>query len=352
MQQEYADFYSPRVSNIRDEVIRIKCPDAPDGTGKVIEVQRSSLLRSPTLAKLIHSTHYLEGCNMTLTFLSDPAVCFEIAKSYLDEGPDCYTRTRLRVYLLVRYKVVDRFLIHGRLYLLAQKLALPGLMEIAYECLEEAERLMKPSYCVTMTSLVFGIKSGFDKLIKDWCMKHVGIHFAILHITKEWNELVPHLEPDFRAKWAKLVLANVAILTAIEEEADDKALEEMINQMEQPHQGSVVSAIEDSGNEMSLEEVISQVLSETKDEPCDEEWEDIELQSLEDDKAADGTKGKSKSGTVKTSRRSRPWTKTRTQVPNTKSAKARELMGMNQDMDKNCKKRASVYSKRLSRFLQ
>lgn len=337
---------------ICDEIVRIKCPDAPDGTGRVIEVNRSSLLRSPALAKLIQSTHYLEGCKMIFTFLNDPAVCFEIVKHYLNEGPDCYTRTRLRVYLLVRFKVVDRFLIHGRLYLLANKLALPGLMVIAYECLEEAERLMSPAHCVTMTSLVFGVNSGFDKLIKDWCMKHVGIHFAVLHITKEWNELVPYLDSDFRATWARLVHANVAILTAIEEEADDKALEEMINQMEQSHRGGVVSAIEDPANEMSFEEVINQVRSETKDHHCDEEWEDIELQTLKKNKAADGTKEKTKPGIFKVSRRARPWAKTRTTVPNTNSAKARELMGISEDGDKKGKKRTTGYSYRLTHFLQ
>lgn len=347
---EYADFNSLRNSNISDEIVHVKCPDTPDGTGKVIEVKRSSLLRSPALAKLILSTYYLEGCDMIITFLHDPAVCFEIVKNYLNEGPDRYTRTRLRVYLLVRYKVIDRFLIHGRLYLLAKKLSLPGLMEIAYECLEEAERLMTPSHCVTMTSLIFGIKFGFDKRMKDWCMKHVGIHFAVLHMTTEWNELVPNLDPDFRKKWAKLVLANVAILTAIEEEADDKALEEMIHQMEQAHQGSVVSAIEGSTNEMSFEEVISQVLSETKDEPFDEDWEDMELQTIED-KAA-GAKAKSKPGAVKASRRARPWTKSRIPVPNTRSAKARELMGINQDSERKCTMSTTNYSKRIARFLQ
>lgn len=289
---------------------------------------------------------------MILTFLNDPAVCFEIVKNYLDEGPDCYTRTRLRVYLLVRYKVVDRFLIHGRLYLLANKLALPGLMVIAHECLEEAERLMSPAHCVTMTSLVFGVNSGFDKLIKDWCMKHVGIHFAVLYITKEWNELVPYLDSEFRATWAKLVQANVAILTAIEEEADDKALEEMLNQMEQSHRASVVSAIENPANDTSFEEVISQVLSETKDQLCDEEWEDIELQTLKGKKAAGCSKEKIKPGMSKVSRRARSWANTRTTVPNTKSAKARELMGISQDADKKCKKRTTGYSYRFTHFLQ
>lgn len=288
---------------------------------------------------------------MILTFLSDPAVCFEVLKSYLDVGPDWFTKTHLRAYLLARYKAVDRFLIHARLYLLAKKLALPGLMEIAYGCLEDGERLMKPSHCVPITGLVFGVKSGFDKLIKDWCMKHVGNHFAFLHITKEWNELVPHLEPDFRAQWAKLVHANTAILTAIEEEAKDKALEEMLNQMENSHRRGVVSTIEDSANEMSVEEAINQVRSESKDEPCNQEWEDIELQTLNEVKAVDGSKGKKKPGTVKTSRRARPWNKTRTPVPDTKSAKARELMGITQDEEKKSKKRATAYGKRFTRFL-
>lgn len=352
-QQEYERAVWARLdSHISDEFIHIKCPDTPDGTCEVIELKRSSLLRSPTLARLIRSTHYLEGCGMIFTFLNDPAICFKSVKIYLDEGPDCFTKSHLRAYLLPRYTDIDRFLIHGRLYLLAKKLALPGLMAIAYGCLEDAERLMTASHCVMMTRLIFGAESGFDRLLKDWCIKHVANHFASLHTTKEWNELVPRLQPELRAGWGKLVLTYAAILTPIEEEANDKALEETRTLRENSHRRRVVSTNERSANEMSVEEVMNQVRSESNYEHHNEEWEDVELQARNQGKAVDGSKGKNKPGTVKTSRRARPWTKkTRAPVPDTKSAKARKLMGITQDEEKKSKKRAMAYSKRFTRFL-
>lgn len=347
---EYADFDSSRES-VPDEIINLKAPDAPEGTGKIIEVKRSSVLRSPALARLINSKHYLDGSDMILTFLYDPAVCLEIARSYLDEGPDRYTKTRLRAYLFSRYNIVDRFRIHCRVYLLAKKLGLPGLMEIAYGCLEDAERLMKPSHCIAVTSLVFGAQSGFDKLIKDWCMKHVRIHLTVLHMERKWNQLLPRLESNFKAQYARLVEDNAAILTAIEEEAEERALEEEMNQIERERQAAVVPATERSRSETSVVEITDSVRREHQDDPNGEEWEDIERQTPRDDRAVVRSRKKMKRGKLNNSRASKLQAKTRTPMPDTPSAKAREFLGIDQDADNTYRRRVSAYGKRLTRFL-
>ena len=352
LKRKHSNFRSLRDGDtiIGDEMVRIRFPRPPDGTGKVIEMTRSSLLRSPVMARLIESSHYLEGCYMILTFPNDSAICFEIVKNYLEDGSDRFTDSRLRAYLLARYKLIDRFLIHIRVYKMAKKLDLAGLMAIAYECLEQAERLMSPTRCVTMTRIIFGVDSGFDKRIKDWCMKHVGFHFAVLYMTKEWNELIPHLDPDFQGKWAKLIDENITILTAIQDEADDQALAEVMNGMEFSHRRGAVSAIRKPANEMSFEEVIRGARSGSKDQPYREDWEDIEPQNPKEPKAGDGKKENVKPRMFKWPRRTTSLVPTHISMPFTHSAKAMEVMGINQDADKKGKKRKTGYRYRLRHF--
>ncbi|MCJ1462629.1 hypothetical protein MMC07_001231 [Pseudocyphellaria aurata] len=350
-QEAYEESVKDRIGagDIIDEIIRIKC--CSDESSQIVEIRRSHLMQSPTLANLIRSSDFLEGTDMIFTFLDDMAACFVILKEYLGDpvGYDC---TRLRAHMFVRHKVcADKFMVQSNLYLLAKKLALPGLLDIVYECLISLERLMSPSVTITVTQFIFSHKSKFDRPMKDWCMKHVSVNFAVLHMSREWRTIVPRLGLDFRAEWAQLVHANVSILTAITERHDEDALEDMIVQMDHSQLGSVVSAIEHLPHEMNFEEVIDQVQREQKNESDDENDEDVELQPLIQDKEADDTKAKVNPGLFKVSRRSRPWSKSPTPLPEMKSSKARELMGITQDAENKSKKAANGYSKRLPRFL-
>lgn len=347
---KYADFGCSRnVGPITDEVIRIKFAADTDGPSQVVEIWRSDLMKSPTLNNIICSSHYLEGCEMIISFLNDTAACFVILKEYLEE-PARYDCTRLRVHMFIRHKVcVDKFLIQTSLYLLAKKLRLPGLVEIVYECLQSLERLVSPSVTVTMTELIFSAESKFDRLMKDWCMKHVGINYAVLHMSDEWAAIVPRLDLEFQAKWAQLVDANLSIMTAIEERHDEDTLKEMIVRMDQSQLGSVVSAIEHLISDMGVEEILALVGREDAD---GESKEDVEPQNLTEEKTVGDTKEKAKPGLYKVSRKSRPWSKSYVPLPETTSAKAKELMGLNQDAEIKAKKSATRKSRRFPRFLR
>ncbi len=327
------DLHFPRLHQNDDDTIRVMCPDLPDGTGRSFRVKRSSLSRSPTLAEFFKSSHYLDGCNMQLTFMSDPAVCFQIVQTYLDEGPDMYTKTRLRVYVTMNYRIADRFVVLVRLHSLAKKLALPSLMDMTYEAIVEGERLVTPSFCITIASVVFSKNAGFDKLLKDWCLKHIGYHFLALKNIREWCDALKVLEYELKEQWSKLLEANTAVLAAIEEQASEKAVERIISGMSTESQGNAISAIE--REETTVEEFIKRV-KEEEGRRSDDDWEELEFISEEDQTLTD-TKAREMLGMTTPTKSKRPEKKeTPKEFPITRSisvgspetAKARAVMGL------------------------
>ena len=256
-------------------------------------MKRSSMMRSPTFLKFFKSRHYLPGCKMLLTFMTDPASCFQIVQSYLDEGPDCYTRTRLRVHVTINYNLGNRFIVLARLYKLAKKLALHGLESMAYESLQEAERLMTSGSCFMLASLIYAHGAGFDKRMKDWCLRHVGNHFGRLHATKEWINLIPQLEPELGRQWSKLLKANVSILAAVEEEADEKIIGSLIA----AHDANLLCVIENRVRDVSVDDAVNEALvEESRGE--DDGWEDLQGLLSERDDVADYSKARAMLGII------------------------------------------------------
>ena len=272
---------------------------------------------------------------MYITFMSDPAACFQIAQTYLDEGPDMYTKTRLRVHVTMNYRIVDRFIILIRLHSLATKLALPGLMDMAYEVIIEGERLITPSFCIAIASVVFSPDAGFDGLLKDWCLKHVGYHFIALKDIKEWNDNLKVLEPGLDEQWSKLMGANSAILAAIEEEADEKTLEKAISSMLAEGQGNAISVIE--REEMTVEEFIRKVKEDERGE-SDDDWEDVEELLGEEDQSSRDKKAREMLGlTPAKDKGPAPkeisMSKSRS-IVTSETAKARTVMGLDASIGK------------------
>ena len=233
-------------------------------------------MRSPLFIKFFQSEDYLHGCKMLLTFVDESSACFQILKSYLDEGPDRYTKTRLRIHITLQYQLIDRFLILGRLHLLAQKLALEGLMNMAYETILDGERSMTPASCFAMTTLIYAPEAGFDKLLKDWCLKHVSNHFFALYEMDDWWKRVVHqLEPDLGRHWAKLVAANGCLMSAFEDKVDHVWLEKIIHDMAKGGHAGIISVIEEYSYARDVQQVLEEVWDEGKDE-SDDGWEDVE----------------------------------------------------------------------------
>lgn len=215
---------------------------------------------------------------MQITFMSDPAACFQIARNYLDQGPDIYNRTRLRMFVTINYQVVDRFIILVRLHLLAKKMALPGLMDMAYDAIVHGERLITPPFCITIASVVFAKNAGFDKLLKVWCLDLVRYHLIALKNIKEWYDALEVLEPELSEQWTDLLEANSEVLAFINEEAKErssekKALEKAVSGMSTEGQGNAIPTIEKQ--ELTVEDLINEIKDEER-RPSEDEWENVE----------------------------------------------------------------------------
>lgn len=227
-----------------DEIISIDCPDMPWGVSRTFVVQRSALMRSPALANFFESLDYLAGCKMNLLFMNDPGVCFDVVKSYLESGPDCYPIMRLKVYITRLTTSADRFMVLIRLHKFAIKLKLNHLMVMAFEVMHDLEWEMAADCCPKIAQLVFAHQSPYHDIIKTWTLKHIAHFYKKLSRSNTWTALVPILDPELGEHWASMDVSGVRILSMIAEEATDEAVSDALAHFSTPAKNSAVSAVE------------------------------------------------------------------------------------------------------------
>ncbi|KAL8751329.1 MAG: hypothetical protein Q9199_006500 [Rusavskia elegans] len=257
-----------------DDIITVKCPDREDGTGRVFHFQRSTLKRSPTFAQFFDSRYYLHGCKMILTFLLDPAVCIETAYKYLEEGPDVFQQTILRVQLTMRYKLVDRSIILIKLYSLAQKLALPLLAHMAFGVLAEGDHQLTVSDCITLSSLIFERRGVFDRKLKEWCICRIRNFVPELRQSTFWQEVIWNVDAELEQRWSYLLEEEVPPrLDTVDETTADQGLLSAPNQSPScnpsPRSTSTIK---------SKEEAFQDILEDIRlhEEAFDREWDTTE----------------------------------------------------------------------------
>ena len=227
-----------------DEFISIDCPDMPWGVSRTFMVQRSALVRSPALADFFESLDYLPGCNMNLHFMNDPGACFDVVKTYLESGPDCYPMLRLKVYITRLTTNADRFMVLIRLHKFAIKLKLIHLKNMAFEIIHDLEWEMSAECCPKIAQLVFAHQSPYDNTIKAWTLKHIGHFHKKLSRSNTWAALVPILDPELGQHWATMNVSGVRVLSMIAEEASDEAVSDVLARFSTPAKNSAVSAVE------------------------------------------------------------------------------------------------------------
>lgn len=251
----------------------MKCPDREDGTGRVFQFKRSTLRRSPILAEFFDSPDHLSGCNMVLTFLLDPAVCLEIAYKYLDEGPDVFQQTILRVQLTMRYKLVDRSLILVRLYSLAQRLALPLLTDMAYGVLTEGDHQLTASDCITLSSLIFKKEGICDRKLKEWCICRIRDHVPQLQESTFWQEFMWGMDVELGQRWIQLLEETLVHREIVEDVMEDQGMHApsrlSFSQQRSPHSSTTVKSKEED-----FEEILDKM--KQRQAAVDKEWDATE----------------------------------------------------------------------------
>lgn len=288
-------------------------------------MKKSSMLRSPVLASFFCSEDYLFGCKTLLTLIVDPAVCFEAVKHYLEEGPDIYNIDRLRVSITINHTVTERFCILARLYWLAKKLSLAGLMGMAYQSLLASERLMGPHSCIAVAKLIYAGNGGYDRCLKDWCLKHIGHHFNHLREMAEWPDVLHFLSPELRNQWDKLERVNRCVVATLKGAANEEILEEVVNNMAKTGAPGVISAIETRLHHMTFDEAVKDVMAEAC-EQSDDDWEAVE-KAFAKDSSPKLTKARAMLGLINTNVTEK-YSDTASPVFGMESAKARTVMGI------------------------
>ncbi|KAL8933562.1 MAG: hypothetical protein Q9216_006307 [Gyalolechia sp. 2 TL-2023] len=280
-QQEYQKRVCERGRNSPqiDDTITVKCPDRDDGAGRNFEFQYSVLKRSPTLAKFFESPYYLPGCEMRLTFVVDPAVCLEIAYKYLEEGPDIFQQTILRVQLTMRYKLVDRLIILVKLHSLAKKLALPGLMDMAFGVLSEGGSQIRAPECMTLSSLIFNKTANFDRKLKEWCIDHVTRYLPELENSQHWQNVLWRADVELTHRWGQLLETKGSRLDTVDEGAENSEMNTVTANGKKKYVGLQVpspphSASTAASKEQSFQDALDEVAQgNVNPELTDEEWD-------------------------------------------------------------------------------
>lgn len=143
---------------------------------------------------------------MYLTFIVDPAICIEWAHAYLQDGPDLFPRDVLKVKVTMKYlELINRLIILIKLYALAQKLLLFGLMEMSVFLLREWGLQTTAEHCIALSGLIFARDGSFDSHLKHWCMKRVQNHGKILHGLPLWSDVMDKADPELKRRWMAIL---------------------------------------------------------------------------------------------------------------------------------------------------
>ena len=122
------------------------------------------------------STHYLARAGMKVTWPHDPIACWDMAKSYMQDGQDRFGSNQITTYVCTNFLLHSRFIVLIRLYKLAHVLDLYGLMDRAYAVLVEMEHLISPPNVLTIARYIFGSKEHCVNILclRKWCLKWIG----------------------------------------------------------------------------------------------------------------------------------------------------------------------------------
>lgn len=209
----------PSSPSLDTEDITIRCPDGASSAGpRIFKIARSALARSPHFRKFFDSSSYRPHCSMLITFMRDPASVFDFVKRYLEEGPERFNLTILRVQVYYRYQTLERNMVLVRLCRMAHHMDLWHLHDMAYEALVEGNRCIYSSMMPTLAGLIFASREAYNSQLKDWCLMHVSHHFMGLRDNMEWIRCLETCEEELRAEWIRIASQCMKVLAIVEDE--------------------------------------------------------------------------------------------------------------------------------------
>ena len=161
--------------------------------------QRSVLSRSPTLAALFASKHYLEGTDTILWFLNVHSTVLLIAIQYLFFGHEWLVPT------LPMYTSNERIYIYVRVYFLAKRLELQELEDRAFFMLTKYKLDIGPEEIIDMAPIIYENPDEKDARIRNYFQGCVQKYLRQLLTLQEWRVILRDTRPSFAADMFELV---------------------------------------------------------------------------------------------------------------------------------------------------
>ena len=144
--------------------------------------------------------------------MNDPAAVLDIVIRYLDQGPELFDTTTLRVYIYRHYTTLARIVVMVRLCKVANNLGLWYLHEMAFGILEDGSRDITAHMLPTVANLVFAVKANQHTCVKEWCLGHIGHHFLDLKDDENWSRCLTVSEEELSLQWNKMIQQNADII--------------------------------------------------------------------------------------------------------------------------------------------
>lgn len=167
---------------------------------------RSQLMHSCWFVNWFDSPHFLVHAGMKITWPRDPIACWDMAKSYMEDGYDRFGNNQITTYVCTNFLLNERFIILVRLYKLARILDLFGLMDASFAVLVEMEHLIAPANVLTLARYIFGGEQYCENIIvlRKWCLRCVSKHYDWLLNSQQWEKVVEDSVPELEEKWIRI----------------------------------------------------------------------------------------------------------------------------------------------------
>ena len=142
---------------------------------------------------------------MTITLTHDQALCFEVVKNYLEDGPDRYGIGKIGDFANDHYKGSSVFDFLGRLASFAEKLGLAVLVHGVHRVIFQLEDNLEHLDLIILAHIFYEEGARFGPTLKKWIFRQLTNRFHEMNTSSMWATWLPTVNPDLRQDWTELV---------------------------------------------------------------------------------------------------------------------------------------------------
>lgn len=170
-------------------------------------------MHSSWFVNWFESPNFLARAGMKVTWPQDPLACWDMARSYMEDGYDRFGTSQIKTYVCTNFDLDERLVVLTRLYKLARIMDLFGLMDAAFTVLIEMENFITPVHVLTLARYIFGGERYCEPitLLRKWCLKWIAKHYDWLNDSQQWEEVIENAVPELEEQWSRIKAASKII---------------------------------------------------------------------------------------------------------------------------------------------